>query len=149
MSFRYQSAISALLGTLNKFHPVSEAASDFLRKNCRIKDFDRCYHLLQPGDVCKTYYFIHEGMIRSYLRDRDREITTWVSSAGEIVTSIHGMNTMSPSVEYIQTIRRCSLLLLDAVDLEVLYKIDPTYNLTARKLLEGISKNLLLETNIS
>jgi CRP-like cAMP-binding protein len=132
----YQNAISVLLETLNQFHPISKTATDFLRKHCRFQHFSRGHHLLQPGEICKTYYFIYEGMIRCYFKDGDREITTWVSSAGEMVTSIHGMNTKAPSIDFIQTLSRCSLLLLDAADVDVLYKIDPTYNLTARKLLE-------------
>jgi CRP-like cAMP-binding protein len=132
----YQNAISVLLGTLNRFHPISKTAADFLMKHCRFQKFNRDHFLLQPGEICKTYYFIYEGMIRCYFKDGEREITTWVSSAGEMVTSIHGMKTKAPSVEFIQTLSKCSLLLLDAVDLDVLYRTDPSYNLTARKLLE-------------
>ena len=136
MSRVFQNAINALVAALNQFHPVSKTTVDILRNHCELKKINKGQYLLRRGEVCTTYYFVHEGLIRSFISEDDKEITTWVSCAGDLATSIHSMRSSSPCIESIQTLTKCSLLLLDAKDLEKVYKSDPEFNQTIRKLLE-------------
>lgn len=136
MSEVFQNAINALVNALNQFHPVSKTTIEILSKNCELEKFDKGQYLLRRGEVCTSYYFVYEGLIRSFIREEDKEITTWLACAGDLVTSIHSMRSSSPCIESIQTLRKCNLLRLDAKHLEKVYKTDPEFNQTSRKLLE-------------
>lgn len=127
--------VNNLVKSLSLLHPISNEVKSFFLHNCRVKKVGRGGFLLKPGEVCDKYYFIHEGVVRAFMREGDKEVTTWISSNNEMVTSIYSMLDNSPSVEYIQAIRQTLLLELDASALEQLLMEVPEFNVIARKLI--------------
>ena len=92
--------------------------------------------LLKPGSICSTYYFIYKGQVRSFVEHGDKQITTWLSIQGELVSSIYSLWSRTPCEEYIEVLSRSVLLLIDAKDVDELYKVHPISNIITRKLLE-------------
>jgi CRP-like cAMP-binding protein len=132
----YKDAVLSLLKVLEHLHPLEDGVKDFFFRHCKIKRYKKGDFLLQPGKICDSYYYIYEGLVRSYVNYDDKEITTWVSAKGEIITSIYSFRSKSPSIEYIQVIRNSLLLQLDASDIDQLYRTFSSYNIIGRKLLE-------------
>ncbi len=127
--------INNLIKTLSIFHPVSKEVKNFFLANCRLKKFKKGEFLLCPGEICDKYYYIHQGVIRAFIRQGDKEVTTWISTNSEMVTSIYSMRENRPSMEYIQVIRESVLLEIDASAVERLFEEVPSFNIIARKLI--------------
>ena len=117
--------------------------------HCRVKRVRRGEYLVQPGEYCQKYYFIHQGLIRAFVKQEKKEVTTWISMNNEMVTSIYSMLEQKPSIEYIQAIRESVLLELDAHDLEKLYEVVPTFNTNIRKLITAYYQDAEMRSYIA
>lgn len=128
--------ISSLLMMLDYFHPLDETARRFMAERLKPLKINRRKLLLREGDICQHIYFIRSGAIRGYVVEGSQDITTWITVENEMVTSIASLNEQAPCTENIQTIEDCELLTLTYDDLEELYRVSPSFNITGRKLLQ-------------
>ncbi len=92
--------------------------------------------LVKSGEVCHHLYFIKKGAIRGFIKDEEKDITTWISIDNEVVTSISGLNDQAPSIENIQAIEHSDLMIISHDDLETLYRDYLEFNIVGRKLLQ-------------
>lgn len=131
-----QSDISSLLMMLDYFHPLDETARQFMARRLKLIKINRRKLLLREGDICQHIYFIKSGAVRGYVVEGTHDITTWITVENEMVTSIASLNERAPCTENIQAIEDCELLTLTYDDLEELYHVSPSFNITGRKLLQ-------------
>jgi CRP-like cAMP-binding protein len=125
-----------LVGLLGSLHPLSADIVDFIQKKAAYKTVRKGKMLLKSGEVCHHLYFISKGAIRGFIKDEEKDITTWISIDNEIVTSISGLNDQAPSIENMQAIENAELLSLSFTDLETLYRDHLEFNIVGRKLLQ-------------
>ena len=92
--------------------------------------------LLAAGQVCEHIYFIKKGSVRGFIKEGDKDITTWITAENELVTSIYGLSKKRPALENMQALEDCEMLTLTLADLENLYLQFPEFNIVTRKLLE-------------
>lgn len=128
--------VDFLITSLSWFHPVSDEIADFFRHHLFPMQLPKKKLLLKAGAVCGHLYFIKKGAIRGFLKHGEKEVTTWITVDGELVTSIGGLNGQQASKEYIQTVEPCELLAMKFEDLEKLYETFPEFNIIGRKLLQ-------------
>jgi len=131
-----QAVIGHLVTTLNYFHPLSQPVIDFLASHVSKKKCPKGELLLKAGNICEEVYFIEKGIIRGYINDNGRDITTWISCEQELVTSIYSLDLNVPSLENIQTLEDCELLYMSTAALQELYIVHPEFNIVGRKLLQ-------------
>jgi len=127
---------SPLVSFVRYFYPINDEIVDYINKNTFSLNIPKGHYLLRTGEVCRHLYLIQKGVIRAYIKDGTKEITTWITSENEIVTSIRGFNQQLPSLENMQSIEDCSLVCADYETLQYLYERYPEMNIVARKLLE-------------
>jgi CRP-like cAMP-binding protein len=127
---------SALIALLNHFHPIGEGVQQYLKKHVYPTSFLKGDLLLEAGQICEHIYFIKKGSVRGFIKEGDKDITTWITAENELVTSIYGLSTRRPSVENMQAIEDCEMLTLTFTDVENLYLQYPEFNIVTRKLLE-------------
>lgn len=125
-----------LVNILNQFSPLSEGAKTFLLSSVQFLKVGKGNLLLKADTVCQKFYFIAKGLVRGFVLQNEKEITTWINCEGEIVSSISGLTNQIPSFENIQTLEDCELLVLEVSDLDRLYKEHPEFNTTGRILLQ-------------
>ncbi len=130
------SDISSVVTILNYFHPVSEGIVKFLKEHAYSVFFNRGELLLEEGQVCEHIYFIRKGVVRGFIKDGKKDITTWITAEGEMVSSILSFERKGSSIENMQAIEDCEMLALTLVDLEKLYEQFPEFNIVSRKLLQ-------------
>ena len=127
---------SQIIALANSLHPISEGANQFLLKNTYVRNIKKGKMLLKAGDVCPNMYFVIKGVLRGFVKEGDREITTWISCNGELVSAISSFILQMPTNENIHAIEDCELISLSHTDLEKLYVKFPSFNITVRKLTE-------------
>lgn len=128
--------VSALVHVLSQFHPVNKKIESFFRQHIIPLHVSRKKLILREGALCNHVYFIKRGVLRGFIKEDNREITTWITAEGEMVTSIASMDERKPSREYIQAIEDCELMALNYEHLDKLYKDHIEFNIIGRKLLQ-------------
>jgi CRP-like cAMP-binding protein len=121
---------------LNYFHPVSEGIVKFLKEHAYSVFFNKGELLLEAGHVCEHIYFIKKGVVRGFIKEGKKEITTWITAEGEMVSSILSFEVKGSAIENMQAIEDCEALALTLIDLEKLYEQFPEFNTVGRKLLQ-------------
>jgi CRP-like cAMP-binding protein len=127
---------SPVITILNYFHPLSEGAIKFLKERSFSCSFNKGELLLEEGQVCEHVYFIKKGVVRGFIKDGKKDITTWITGEGELVSSILRFEEEGSAVENMQAIEDCEMLALTLADLERLYEQFPEFNIVSRKLLQ-------------
>ncbi len=132
---------SPLASFVRQIYPIREEAVRYINQHSYSKRVSKGTFLLKAGEVCQHLYFIRSGVIRGYIKDGPKEVTTWITAENEMVTSIRGLNLMEPSLEYIQAIEDCDLVVADFAALQYLYENFIEMNVVGRKLLEQYYKD--------
>src|SRR6266487_6498775 len=85
--------ISQLVTVLNYFYPVGEGIKNSFRKHSYSCFFNKGKLLLKAGDICQHIYFIKKGVVRGFVKESDKDITTWITADNELLISINGLNS--------------------------------------------------------
>ena len=92
--------------------------------------------LMKPGNTGEHIYLILKGVMRAYIKEDGKEITTWINEENEIVGSIRSLGLYIPSDEYLQAIEDTQLIGIPYRMVESLYDTYPEANIIGRKILE-------------
>lgn len=93
--------------------------------------------LLEPGSICKHWYFVNKGCFRVYLRDdQGREATRYLINEGNFGTAFPSFILQEPSPAYIQSIEPSEVLFLTYHEFRKLPEILPGWEKLYTMLLE-------------
>lgn len=129
-------AIGSLLSVLKQLYPISPEAEQYLRKHVTPCAVAKRKLLLKEGMTCDNIYFVVKGALRGFTREGSRDITTWITVEGELVSSILSFDEQVRAIENIQALEKCDLLSITHAELEEMYKLFPECNILARKILQ-------------
>ena len=127
---------SPLANYMKAIYPLGNEALRYIAQNSFRQKIRRGRFLLKPGDFCAHYYFIHKGVLRSFIKEGNKEITTWINPENEITTSIRSITHREPSREYIQALEDSELYVMHYDSLNQMYALFPEMNILVRMLLE-------------
>lgn len=125
-----------LVEYINQMYPLKEEIRQFIMQNTYFKKLPKGKFLLKPGEICGHYYYIHKGILRSYIKYGVKEITIWINPENEITTCIRSMSNNKPSDEYIQAVEACELVVIPFEVMQQVYEKFPEMNMVGRVLLE-------------
>ncbi|MFB9056441.1 Crp/Fnr family transcriptional regulator [Mariniflexile ostreae] len=78
--------------------------------------------LVRQGDICKTLYFIKQGMGRSYyLKENGKEITQWFFGTGKFMSSVDSFFQQSPSLYYLEVLEDSILYSISKEKIDILF----------------------------
>ena len=121
---------------VKNIYPVSTAVQEFMNQRTYSKQLTKGELLVAAGDMCPNLYLIRKGVLRSYVKEGIKEITTWISGEQELVTCITCFGLQQPARENIQALEDCELTVMSLEDLQYLYDNFPEANIVGRKVLE-------------
>jgi CRP-like cAMP-binding protein len=133
---RHTHAVRQLLLLLNSLHPVDDDVVSYFDRFCVLRFFKKGAFIIHRDDICDQYSFIFKGIVRGFIQNKDREITTWISVENELVTSIHSLHQQKPALENIEVVEDSWLLQLSVDKMEQLYRDYPKFNINGRILLQ-------------
>lgn len=126
---------SPLTDFIRTVYPVGKKAEQYIVQHSFHQKISRGKYLLKPGEYCSYYYYIHKGILRAFIKEGNKEITTWINPENEITTSIRSMSRNEPSLEYIQALENSDLYALPFESLQKMYTLFPEMNTVVRILL--------------
>ena len=125
-----------LVEFINNIYPLTEEIMEFMSSRTTFKKVSKGKFLLKPGEYWNDYYYIHKGILRSYIKYGEKEITIWINPEGEITTAIRSIAGSRLSDEYIQVIENAELVVIPFNAMRELYERFPEMNKVGRMLLE-------------
>jgi CRP-like cAMP-binding protein len=117
-------------------YPISAEARAFINQKTFLYRVRKNELLVTAGNICTHLFLIKKGVLRSYVKEGIKEITTWITGEHDLVTCITSFGLQRPARENIQAIEDCELYGLSHNDLEYLYDHFPEMNIVGRKILE-------------
>lgn len=127
---------SPIVTVAKALHSISADAQAYVNQKSFAHRIRKNEMLVTPGDVCSHIYFVRKGILRGYVKDGIKDITTWITGEGEFVSAIASFQMQQPSSENVQAIEDCELTGLHYDDLQYLYENFPEANIVGRKVLE-------------
>ncbi len=121
---------------VKNIYPVSTDAQEFINQKSYPGHLNKGELLVSAGSICSHIYLIRKGILRSFIKEGSKEITTWISSEQELATCITSFGLPQPARENIQALEDCELTALSLEDLQYLYDHFPEANVIGRKILE-------------
>jgi CRP-like cAMP-binding protein len=121
---------------VKNIYPVSTAAEEFINQKAYPTEPAKGELLVTAGAMCNNVYLIRKGILRSFVKEGIKEITTWISTEQELATCITCFGLQQPARENIQALEDCQLSVLSMEDLQYLYDHFPESNIVGRKILE-------------
>ncbi|RZL36817.1 MULTISPECIES: Crp/Fnr family transcriptional regulator [Pedobacter] len=138
-----------LIKFLNSLHPLSKKVIALARKEtykiiAKKNEFISCKNSNNEDCV----FIILKGVVRGFIIDDGKDITTVITNENSIVGQIRNPSTAKPIYEEkFQAIENSELLVLRYSFIDTLYRKYPNMNILARKLL-ALHFNLLQERSI-
>lgn len=91
-----------LIRYINSYAPLNEAAVDALKKLVVVEEYSKNDFILQPGQRCNKIWYLNKGMVRKFHLHDGNDITIWIHTENEFITSLQSYAQNLPSEEYLQ-----------------------------------------------
>lgn len=121
---------------VKNIYPVSTEVQEFINQKSYSNQLNKGELLVTAGNICSHIYLIRKGILRSFVKEGLKDITTWISSEQQLATCITSFGLQQPARENIQALEDCELSTLSLEDLQFLYDHFPEANIVGRKILE-------------
>lgn len=133
----YPSYLQPLLQLVQYVHPISPSIGQYIVDHTEQLEVASGKILQESGSLSFYTYFIVKGAIRGFITEDKKDITTWISTDGELVSSISGIDGNAVSLENMQAIEDCVLLRICNKAMHELYDLHPEFNIVGRKMLQS------------
>ncbi|MEL6917760.1 MAG: Crp/Fnr family transcriptional regulator [Bacteroidota bacterium] len=129
----------------NRYVAFEAREIDEFYQHLTTKIFKRKTYLVQEGDICKHYFFVTKGLLRSfYFDDKGNEKITQFAIENWWVTHLESFVLGSRSSVNIQAIENTTVLMINKSDLDTLYskipKLERLFRLITEKMLIAIQR---------
>ncbi len=120
----------------NEKCPLTHVEQDYIKQFLTPKRLRKRQYLLQEGDVCKSIAMVEKGVMRSYAVDSaGQEHITSFALEGWTIADLSSFQTAQPSVQNIDALEDCELVLLSKAAHEQLLGSMPKYETYIRLLI--------------
>ena len=124
---------------INALSPISDLAWSDLSLLFETQEFKPNEKLLSAGEMAKYVYFIHSGLIRSYvLTDNGEEFSKSITNSKNFYAPISSLVTKSPSAFYVESLTKTIISKAPFSELEKLHKKHPDLEHFYRKQMEWL-----------
>lgn len=129
-------AMVPLFNYLEQYHPISNEYKKAFEGKVYQVNIKKNKYLLSPIDQNACLYFLNSGIIRGFIKQGTKDITTWFSFGDELIGAIRNPDEQAiNSLEYLQALEDCELICLPYSFIDELYQNFPEANIIGRKML--------------
>lgn len=104
---------SDLIGLLNQLVELNSEDEKLIRNSFSEMSLEKGDHFLRAGNICKYVGFLRCGLVRYYVLKDDEESTFEFTKEGEFVSDYSSFNRNEKSIQNIQAIENCELLIIN------------------------------------
>lgn len=125
-----------LLLMLNQIVELSEAEQQLICERFKPLGLKKGDLFLGEGKISRHVGFLRRGLVRYYVHKNEQEATFEFTKEGEFVSDYQSFNTQTQSMQNIQAIEDCELLVITHADLHYIFNHTEHGNLLGRVILE-------------
>lgn len=126
-----------LKAVLNFIVPFPEQELDQIVSCFKTRHVARGQHLLTGGEICREFYFVSKGCIRTYfIDDKGKEKTRYIMPENHIGTALSSFISGLPSFEQIDALSDSELLVISHADFYRLNAESVHWKIFYQKILE-------------
>jgi CRP-like cAMP-binding protein len=118
------------------FVSFTEKEKQVLESAFSFRQVPKKFRLAAEGKVAKELYFIVKGLVRLYYTKDGEEITGYIFKEGLFASSYDSFLRQAPSIQNLETLEDCDLLVISYNRLQQLYDELPKMHIVARKVAE-------------
>jgi CRP-like cAMP-binding protein len=124
--YRYTSSIISFTG----------AEKQLLESAFTFRQVPKKFKLAEEGRIAKELFFINKGLVRLYYTKDGEEITGYIFKEHLFASSYDSFLRQVPSIQTLEALEDCDLLVISQKDLGQLYEALPKMHILARKVAE-------------
>lgn len=116
---------------------IDDKTLDFICSYFKPLNTKRNQVLLRQGEVCNHYYFVNKGCLRLYSINKEGdENTRYFAFENYFGTALPSLIEQTPAFEFVQTIEKSELLVINRADFYKLVDTVPQFAFVYRQILE-------------
>lgn len=128
--------VNAVLNYFSSLSPITSGFIQEIEKNVQPLLIKKNKYILSPIDNNDYVFFVVTGLVRGFVKEDGKEITTWISLGSEFIGAIqHPDESIQPSIEYLQALENSELVAISHVLIDKLYASHQETNVIGRKIL--------------
>ena len=118
------------------FVSFTEKEKGVLEDAFTFRQVPKKFILTEEGKIARELYFIINGLVRLYYTKDGEEITGFIFREGLFASSYDSFLRQAPSIQTLETLEDCDLLVISHNRLQQLYEELPKMNTVVRKVAE-------------
>lgn len=127
---------SNLFKLINQITVLEEKEIELIKSSFKPLSLPKGEFFLQSGKINEHIGFIHKGLVRYYVYKDEEESTFEFTKEGEFIADYQSFNSKSKSVQNIQAIEDCEILIIDYNDVQKIFNSTNNGNLIGRRIIE-------------
>jgi CRP-like cAMP-binding protein len=128
--------VNAVLNYFSSLSPITSGFIQEIEKNVQPLLIKKNKYILSPIDNNDYVFFVISGLVRGFVKEDGKEITTWISLGSEFIGAIqHPDENIQPSIEYLQALENSELVAISHALIDKLYASHQETNVIGRKIL--------------
>jgi CRP-like cAMP-binding protein len=127
---------SNLLNLVAQFAELESNEVDLIKSCFKPLSLAKGTFYLRAGEINKHVGFLDKGLIRYFVYKNDEESTFEFTKEGEFIADYQSFNNRSASLQNIQAIEDCELLIINYPDVQTIFNTTKNGNLIGRHIIE-------------
>lgn len=108
--------MTELISVINSFQELDHETEAAIKKYFIVEKFKKGELIVETGNICKKIYFIKTGAVRRFSLEDGDEVTKWIYTDNQFVTSLSSFFEQKPSFESFQACEETMLYSLSFKD---------------------------------
>lgn len=126
-----------LLKLFNSIVPLEAEEEELIKQSFKSTILDKGKFFLKSGQINSHIGFINKGLVRYYVIKNNDEATFEFAEEGEFIADYQSFNNKNNSVQNIQAIEDCELLIIDYDSVQHIFNHTKHGNLLGRIIIEN------------
>ncbi|WP_316844321.1 hypothetical protein [Pedobacter psychrodurus] len=112
--------VNAVLNYFSSLNPITPGFIQEIQNNVQPILIKKNKYILSPIDNNDCVFFVVTGLVRGFVKEDGKEITTWISLGSEFIGAIqHPDASLEPSKEYLQALVHSELVAISDPSISV------------------------------
>ena len=125
-----------LLNLFNQIAKLDKSEIEFIKRSFKFHYLSKGEFFLKSGEISEYIGFLQRGLIRYFVYKDEEESTFEFTKEKEFVGDYQSFNKRTISVQNIQAIEDCEMLVINYSDLQKLFNVIKNGNLIGRLIVE-------------
>lgn len=112
--------MTELINVINSFQELDFETEQAIHKYFTIEKFKKDVLIIEEGRICNKIYFIKSGTVRRFCLEEGVEVTKWIYTDNQFITSLSSFFEQKASFENFQTCEETIVYSLSFEDEQIL-----------------------------